>query len=471
MGEPVKLDFSKAQPIEQPVTLDFSKAQPIAQTPTAAFKAPNQPWTVPWLKEKAYQAADSVLEALPGVGATAGAIGGGLVTGGPSGGSVAIPGAIGGATLGGMAGDYVRQIGRRAVGFEAPQTPWEVSKSAMTEGALQGAIQGATEALPFAAGPLRKAATAQYERALAPTTKANKAITQDIVPQLIQRGEYGRLGTLEAKAEGKIAELSPELNQAYTSLQQASPKLPQRSATTGRMVKGTEGQIPGAGRDVMAQLESLKQSYMPGGINAQPQAVKAIEGVQDIIQQYGPNISPTNLRRLRQIFEDPVARAGGFQGADLSTNYTLAAQENASNAIRGILNKNPNIGELNKEISFWLDVRRVTSESALRTTGQQGGLVRVLSPMATGLAASTTGLQLGAEKGIEAGLATALTTAAYQIARTPAWRTASAVVKDRLAQALASGSVRDVAAIGARFGVAVGEATPQNARPANQLQE
>lgn len=405
----------------------LSKASGISAQPKA--------FSLPWFKQGLWRAGASTADVAPAAGATIGGMIG--ASGGPA-------SAIGGAGMGGMGGAAAQQLMRRALGYpDVPQTSGAAAQDIAKQGAVQGGIQAATEGLPFLAGPLRRAATTQYERALAPTTKINKAITQEITPQLIQRGEKGSLEGLEARASQKIYDLSPQLNTAYGQAQGTGP-------------------IANAGTKVISDLESLKQSYMPQGIIAQPHAVNAIQGVQDIVKQYGPDVSPNSLRRLRQIFEEAPAKAGAYAGADLSTSYTLNAQKEAADSIRGILNKAPDIGALNKEISFWLDVQRVTSQSGLRRTGQEGGLMKVLSPMAGALAGATTGIKFGATRGMEAGAATALTTAAIQITRSPLWRTTSAVVKDRLAQALARGDIGAVTALFGRFGLAAtGQQSPQ----------
>jgi len=126
------------------------------------------------------------------------------------------------------------------------------------EGTIQAGVQLASEGMPLLAGPLKSAAVSQYERALAPTTKINKAITKDIVPGLLERGEHGSLQSLEKRAAERAGEIRPELRQEYLSLERASPTLPVRSTATGRMQKTTVGQIPGAGKQVIQDLESLK---------------------------------------------------------------------------------------------------------------------------------------------------------------------------------------------------------------------
>lgn len=419
---------------------------------TATMQAAPKRFTLPWFKQQGINFADAATGALPAAGATVGGTLGGAA--GSSVGPVGTAGgAVSGAGIGGMAGEAGKQLIRRLLGFESPQTSQQAGNEIGKQGLIQAGVELPAQALPFLAGPLQRAATSQYERALAPTTKINKAITQDITPELIQRGETGSLESLEKRAGQKIGQLNPQLNQAY---QQAG-----QTPTSLGFLPGAK--VSGAGTKVIQDLENLKQSYMPGGNVAQPQAVQAIEGVQNIVKQYGPDISPDHLRRLRQIFEEVPAQRGAYAGADLSTNYTLNAQQQAADSIRGILNKNPDIGSLNKEISFWLDVQRVTSQSGLRRTGQEGGLMRVLNPLA-GLLAGAGGFAAhGTETGVAAGMVTALAGYAYQATRSPLWRTTSAVVKDRFAGALARGDVGEVTSLLARLGVASGSASaPQN---------
>lgn len=325
-------------------------------------------------------------------------------------------------------------------------TPQE-AKGAAIGGALgQPISEGLSAGLPWLAKSLKNTAVTQFGKALAPTTRQNKAITQDIAPEMIRRGVRGSLEGMEQRAGQEISNINPQLNSEYGRLQGA-------------------GKLAGSGDQVIADLENLKQSYMPEGNVAQPEAVSAIEGVQKIVKQYGPDISPNSLRRLRQIFEEVPAQRGAYAGADLSTNYTLNAQQHAADSIRGILNKSPSdIGALNKEISFWLDVQRVTSQSALRRTGQEGGLLKTLWPLGAAVAGGGAGFAAhGAEAGLGAAATTMLATQVAKAARSPAWRTVSAVTKDRLANALARGDSAATLALLSKVGLSTSIATPQPA--------
>lgn len=90
----------------------------------------------------------------------------------------------------------------------------------------------------------------------------------------------------------------------------------------------------------------------------------------------------------------------------------------------------------------------MTRATNLRRVGQSGGLVKTLLPLGTGIAG---GLAKGEVAGFEAAAGTLLTTLAWDAIRSPTWRTASAVVKDRFARAIASGEVGQAAALAARL--------------------
>lgn len=408
-------------------------------------KASAQPaWYTPaGLKSLAYEGADALTRSLPAAGATVGALIG----------SEAGPvGSVGGAGLGGMAGSSAKQLIRNALGFETPQTYSGVAGDIAKEGAVQGGVQAASEALPLAAGPLRNAAETQYVRALAPTTKANKAIAQDIAPEMLDRNLHGSLPDLADQAGAQASALRPALTQAYGSM----------PASAG----------DNAGTQILADLEKLKGRYIVNGFTAKPQAVDAITGVQNIVQQFGQNIAPQDLRQLKSIFDEQPAAAGAYAGADLASQYTLKAQKAAANSIRNIVHSaSPDVAALDNEVNFWLNVQRVTSASAQRQAGQAGGLVKVFTPLAAAGAGAGMGYQMGAHAGLESAGAVVLTGLATNIVRSAAWKTASAVTKDALADALASGNAGAVAALASRFGVAASGATSQPAQPALPTQQ
>lgn len=413
------------------------------------IKAAPKPFTAEWLKQKGYEAIDALANSLPGAGATIGAtIGGGAGTAVEPGAGTAA-GAVGGAGIGGMAGSAGKHIIRNAMGWEQPGT--DVPKDIGKEGLIQGAMQATGEAAGLLAGPIKNAATTQYQRALAPTTKLNKSIVQDITPEMMDRGIHGTLPGIEEHAAAQADALRPQLDQAI-------------SAIPADKIKGTPW-------EVMSSLQKLKKGYMVDGKIADPDAVAAINKVQDVVGQYGDDISPESLRKLRQIFDNPVAKKAGFNGGDLSTQYGLEAKKQAADTIRGILNSaSPDVARLNKEMSFWLDVQKVTQESGLRQTGQQGGLMKVLAPLAAATGGAAGFTHGGAAQGLEAAVGTAAATTLAVVMRTPAWRTTSALYKNSIADAVASGNAQRLGLLLSRFGKAASE-TAQEQRQTERTAE
>lgn len=313
-----------------------------------------------------------------------------------------------------------------------------------TSALIGGGTSAVGEGLSLLPPALRKAAASQYTSGLAPTTRPNKALAQNIVPGMIQRGVHGTLDAIDDQATAQAGAVRPALDSAYKSLPV--------SATAG------------SGPKVIQDLEGLKSDYIVNGQIANPQAVDAINGVQDIVRQQGADISPQSLRQLKHIFDEPVAKAGGYAGTDLATHYQLNAQEAAANSIRKILHQaSPDINALDKEVSFWLNVQKVTGDSALRQTGQQGGLLKVLAPLGSATAGALGVSTHGAVPSLEAAASAALMTKMTMAMRSPEWRTASAIVKDRLAGALARGDGAQVAALLGRFGVAAQGSLQANA--------
>ena len=513
--------------IAQPATADPYAA--IAK-PTSVMKAAPATGSLPWIKEKLYNAADAATNALPGVGGAtgamigAGALGTAGVTTGPGALEAASAGEVGGAGIGGMGGEAARQLLRRLIFPEehAPQTSNEAAGQITKEGAIQGAIQGVTEGAAAAAPALGRAAVGQYSRALAPTTKVNKAIVQDIAPEMVNRGIRGNLESIENQASAAATDLRPKLDAVIDAIPDdaleivlqklnspAVPKsspaeitagiagqnarrdlgstaatVPQRilgepnpvieqigsqAATVPQSVYGPKqgsalvaetvpSPVHGAISKVMDSLDSLRGKYIVDGKVANPKAVSAIDGVKELVGQFGSDVSPQSLRKLRQIFDDPVAKAGGFAGADLSSKYELRAQEEAANSIRDIMAQaSPDLAKLNAETHFWLQVQQVARDSGLRQTGQQGGLLKTLGPLGVAGAAAMGATHLGgsAALSVEAAAISSMVTAVGVAARTPAWRTTSAVIKNGLADALATGNVSRAASILTRFGVAL----------------
>lgn len=189
-------------------------------------------------------------------------------------------------------------------------------------------------------------------------------------------------------------------------------------------------------------LEAAKDEFRLNGIPTNQGAVAQLERVQRTVRAHGDYMSFRDLRTFRQQLDRDVAEGGGYVGKTLKEATALRAKERLANEIRAALAaKAPELTPFNREFNFWKNVERTAAETALRQTGQQGGLLRVLGPLAVG-----GDVGIGAERGLgAAGAGGAAMGAVYGAARgmrSPLWRTASAVAKARVARLLAKGARR-----------------------------
>lgn len=278
---------------------------------------------------------------------------------------------------------------------------------------------------------LNKSAVDQYSRVLNPTTVANKAITQEVVPQLIKRGVKSatfkglqeQIGTNAANSLAKLEDVWDTQLAGKTidksKLLDAMDDALDQWKTQGEKQVHT-GQMDANGNPIMKTV--------PTTVEPRPEINGALRGIRNIIDDYGNDISVETLRKTRQMWDSVVAKAGGFAGADLINQAKLYAQREGSNAIRTALAKSdPDLAVANKEISFWLRVQDVMDATELRRMGQATPISEKILAMG-GLAHS----------GVLGGLAVA---GAAKIFRSTGYRTTMAIAKSRLADLIASGDI------------------------------
>lgn len=297
--------------------------------------------------------------------------------------------------------------------------------------ALRGAVSTldrfAPGVRPMVADALRSNAETQYGRVLDPKTNVNKATTAEIVPQLIDRGVVApTLKGLQSQAQAHIARVGEAIGNEWDNLP------PDATAPLKVISDRLDAEIG------QHQILDAQGNPKPMG----PVADQAIENIQSLKQllrdvsakdpQTGELVIPADkLRQLRQYFDKVTKQAGGFDGTNLKQQSIAAAHEAAADAIRAELGKQfPDIAKLNQEYSFWKNVEKVTSDTILR---RQGQAVPMTARMAQAVGFAKAGV-LGAEAMKRLTMAM----------RSPAWGTVSAVLKDRLADAIAQGNAPGV---------------------------
>lgn len=270
---------------------------------------------------------------------------------------------------------------------------------------------------------LKSSALKSYTKALNPTTKENKAITQRIVPELIDRGTIGlsRQGLLNSVAK-RVDKANKEMDMVLEGIPKDTPV---------NLAK------------VIDELENAKQSFLVKGANgemiaADPQAIQHIEGFQKIISDIGVDSAPyESVRKLRQIWDKSIADSKGFYGKTLTEGSLLDAKKEAADALRKELAQEfPDMDKVNKEFSFWANAQKVLGDTIERTQGHQRPLTETIRRGAGAVIGGTIGGGAGALIGdIALGGLT-------KLVDSTAWRTLSAIQKNKIAELLATGETK-----------------------------
>ena len=171
-------------------------------------------------------------------------------------------------------------------------------------------------------------------------------------------------------------------------------------------------------------------------------AIANYSKLEEQIKAVGDQASYSTLKKIRQVWDREVAEAGGFPGGSLKERSMLNSKREATNSIRRELAKDhPSIAKVNAEYSLWKNVDEILQETILRTEGHVG-LLKHISGAGFGAGGLATGaLVTGTTGGAVGGAVVASTLAKGLKAmfQSPRWKMISAVKKQKLADALASG--------------------------------
>jgi len=295
---------------------------------------------------------------------------------------------------------------------EAAMGAFELATSAPA-----GVVKGIAKPLAKAVGKLDKAvgtslknsAIATYEKALAPTTKAMKEKTAKIVPELLEGRVFGSLSSLAKKAEKGIEKASQKFDEL------------------GKL----EGNLPT--KPILDTFAEAKNSFMVEGKVVNPRAVKVIEEVSRLVEQFGDEMPAEAMRGLRQIWDKDVAEAGGFFGKTLKDTSELRVKQMGADAIRGLLAvKSPDLAKINKTFSFFKNLEEVVEATKMRKVGQSGAFRKI--------GGAAVGAALGSGLGPVGSTVTAVVgSELLSVAGTTLFRTLNANAKYQFAKALASG--------------------------------
>lgn len=303
-------------------------------------------------------------------------------------------------------------------------------------------IVGLENALKYVPEKLKESAITQYMKALGPTTKEQKIITEKIAPELLERGtKFSSAEKLEQFAVPKMKEAGDKIGTMFE-------KMPDNQWTNVS--------------PVVERLDKLAETYKvstaagtdkvvrESAVNAIDNVKQAILDISKVSETGEPEAGMKSIRKLRQIFDEHYDVSKGID--DISA-YTKKAERAAGDSIREILSQaNPDLQKLNAEYALWRNVVDLAGEKALKEVGKEtpgllsrGAGAIVGSGLGTAVFGPGVGTAVGAFAGEEA----------VRLFKSPAYRTLSADLKNKLADALASGNTFVAANIIARMAKSV----------------
>ncbi len=406
---------------------------------TGPSDAPKRTWT------------DTAVDALPMAGGALGGLVGGI--GGTVGGFGVggVPGAMGGAALGGAAGEAGRQLVNRARGQAAPPTMGAAALDIGKEGAIQGAMEGAGQAvMPIVGSVARQAYRGYLKPSLARVNLPKAAqIVKDAIAESIpvtqgglQRADalidelHGKVNALLSQATGKTVDLVDMARQVRTWATRMydrpgrDPRDLKAALAVADRIDQTTSVAPGR-----AALGDQMASFID---DVPPSPPSAAYGKQPSVRR---PTEPTSVDMLtaNQVKRDMQRAAGDKFGVPTGSAETATEKRASATLRRGIEAQVPEVGPLNARQSRLIDVAKAIA----RATGRESNKSPLIG--VNTLVAGTVG---GAEYGRTGDPVSAAAKAlALRIGLAPAVATRAAIVAAKLAEKIPGTAVADVARV------------------------
>jgi hypothetical protein len=299
-----------------------------------------------------------------------------------------------------------------------------------------GAIVKAAKSAPVTAArnatatALRDSAAAQYGRVLNPMKQGTKYLSKNqVVPELIDRGVVaGTMKGLKNKVSTQVSKLGEAIGDYWEQMPDDA-KAPVNDIINRIKTESAQTQTvtTSAGKTI-PMSKSAKNA-----LGSADYLAELLDAVAETDARGVKLVPIKELRKLRQHWDELAAEAKRYEGKALMDKHEGMIHGRAADAIREEFAKaDPSLAALNKEFSFWKNAEKVVDETILRREGQARPLGRKIAE-AAGTAMGATSGPVGAILGkYGMGLLEKVTTS-------PAWNTMSAVAKDRLANAIATG--------------------------------
>lgn len=297
------------------------------------------------------------------------------------------------------------------------------------EMAAAGAISALPGAVPLKrlrasiAEHLSAKAAKRVTEGLGATTKRLKNEAQRIAPEFARRGLGGSVEAVAEQSATKADDLGREIGQA---------------------IKGPIGQQTRATAPVVDALEKAKGKLTTQKLDGSGELIvtdkpqwEALGKLQDVVREYGDEMSVAQMNALKKIYAKVTSRSGGYNE---KAGEILHTAPEAAKTFAAILRKEENgveaLSKLNKEFRFWKSLSNVTKATVDRRSSQGKGLTASVAPLigAASGAASADNFWDAGQRGFIGALAGRKLTTALQ---SPQWKFVRARYADSLAQALA----------------------------------
>ena len=311
------------------------------------------------------------------------------------------------------------------------------------------AVAASTRLLPQA---LRDQAAKKVAQALGATKERFKAIATKRAPEILARGLRGSRARLLDDAKAHAREAGQAIDEVLTGAgDQLVPTAPIVDALEeAKQAFSTIHTLPiaQAAKEGLLQRPGVrvvgKTVEVPNVIDPRP--LRQLTQLQTTIRGLGDEARVDQLVAVRRVWDDVVARAGGFAhragatfGVPLAEQTEAWAKREATKAIRKELTAQvPDLAKVNQEFAFWKDLKDVLTATQARTQAQKAGIVSAVASIVGAGAGFSSGQTL--EDRAKFALYGAAGGQVYRLLTSAPWRLVDARLRNALADALVSGS-------------------------------
>lgn len=256
------------------------------------------------------------------------------------------------------------KAGLSAAALEALQTG-KFDLATLAAGIFGTGAEGAQRAIGKVAAnvPAAREAAEDTYRSVLGTSKANRPLAEAAIPEAVERGAQGSLKKMLGVAEHGVERTGEDVGLAVAQNKDAyistTPLLKDvNDAIAHLKVRGAKLRS--------ASDPNLSSPLIREGGEVEGASTAALEKLKEQLEGLGDLLPVDQATKLKRIYQDTVARAGGFgsKAGNLADASTAAASEEGRQAIgREIADQFPDIAEANREHAFWQKWKTVLDEA------------------------------------------------------------------------------------------------------------